>query len=146
MAAATRSEAIVMKRIAALVLALFIPVAALAANADMDEAAKAAGSWLLLVDAGDYAQSWKIAGTFFQRHVTEVQWQADAKAARDPMGAVVARKVAGVSFATTLPGAPDGRYAVVTFDSKFANKAAATETVAMAMEGGSWKIIGYHVR
>lgn len=41
---------------------------------------------------------------------------------------------------------PDGRYVVLTFDTKFANKSAATETVAMVMEGGNWKPAGYHVR
>jgi hypothetical protein len=146
MAAATRPEATAVKRIAALVLVVFIPVAALAAEADRNDASKAARSWLMLVDTGDYAQSWRTADPFLQSHVTEAQWETAAKTARDPLGAVVARKVAGVSFATTLPGAPDGRYAVVTFDTKFANKAAATETVAMAMEGGVWKVVGYHVR
>ena len=130
----------------AIVLALVIPVAAAAADAGRDKAVEAAKAWLALVDAGDYAQSWKAASTLFQSHVTEAQWEANAKAARDPFGAVVARKVAGTSFSTTLPGAPDGQYAVVTFDTKFVNKAAGTETIALAMDAGSWKAAGYHVR
>jgi hypothetical protein len=35
---------------------------------------------------------------------------------------------------------------VVTFDTKFANKAAAVETVALARDRGSWKAAGYYVR
>jgi hypothetical protein len=62
------------------------------------------------------------------------------------MGRVTARYIASVNFASTLPGAPDGHYAVITFDTKFANKAAAVETMAMVMDGGSWKAAGYHVR
>lgn len=135
-----------MKYVAAIILALVIPVAASAASAGREEATAAAKSWLALVDTGGYAQSWKTASPLFESHVTEAQWAAAAKAARDPLGAVVTRNVAGVDFATTLPGAPDGQYAVVTFDTKFADKAAATETVALAMDGGSWKTAGYHVR
>lgn len=135
-----------MKYLAVFLLALFIPVAGLAAGVDTQKATDAAKSWLALIDHNNYAQSWKESGALFQSHVTEAQWESAAKAARDPMGPVVTRNVAGVSLAATLPGAPDGQYAVVTFDTKFANKAAAVETMAMAMDGGSWKAVGYHVR
>lgn len=135
-----------MKYVAAFMLALFIPVAGLAANTDTQKATEAAKSWLALIDQNNYAQSWKEAGALFQSHVTEAQWESAARAARSPMGALVARNVAGVNLATTLPGAPDGQYAVVTFDTKFANKAAAVETMAMAMDGGIWRAVGYHVR
>jgi hypothetical protein len=135
-----------MRYIAAIVLALLIPVAAWAVEADTQKATEAARSWLALVDANDYAQSWKSASTLLQSHVTEAQWESAGKAARDPLGPVVARNVASVDFTATLPGAPDGQYVVVQFDTKFANKAAATETIAMAMDGGSWKTAGYHVR
>jgi hypothetical protein len=123
-----------------------IPVVALAADADKGQAIEAAKSWVGLVDAGGYAQSWKSASPLFQSHVTEAQWAAAAKATRDPLGPVVTRNVAGADFAATLPGAPDGQYAVVTFDTKFANKAAAVETVALARDRGSWKAAGYYVR
>lgn len=135
-----------MKYVAAVLLALLIPVAALAADAGTQKATDAAKSWLALIDENDYAQSWNTASALFQSHVTEAQWEAAAKAARGPMGSVVARNVASVDFATTLPGAPDGQYAVVTFDTKFANKAAAVERMVMAMDGGSWRAAGYHVR
>lgn len=135
-----------MKYLAAILLALLMPVSALAANADSQKAADAAKSWLALIDANDYAQSWNAASTLFQSHITASEWEVAAKAARGPMGPLVVRNVASVNFASTLPGAPDGQYAVVTFDTKFANKAAAVETMAMAMDGGSWKTAGYHVR
>ena len=135
-----------MKYVAAVVLALLIPVAALGADLNTQKATDSAKTWLALVDVGDYAQSWKTSSTLFQSHVTEAQWETAVRAARAPFGPVVARNVAGVDFATTLPGAPDGQYAVLTFDTKFANKAAAIETIAMAMDGSSWKTAGYHVR
>ena len=135
-----------MKYFSAVVLALFIPVAALGAGTDTRNAADAAKSWLGLVDASNYAQSWKSASSLFQSHVTEAQWEAAAKAARTPLGPIVARKLVSTESAATLPGAPDGHCVVLTFDTKFAHKAAAVETMAMALDGGSWKTAGYHVR
>jgi hypothetical protein len=134
------------KHLAAVVLALLIPVAALAADVDKQKATNAAKFWLSAVDANEYARSWKAASAFLESHVTEAQWETAAKAARDPMGPVIARNIAAVDFTTTLPGAPDGKYVVVKFDTKFANKAAAIETITMVMEGGRWKTAGYYVR
>lgn len=135
-----------MKFVATLVLALLIPAVTFAADADRQKAIDAATSWLALVDSGNYAQSWKTAGALFQTHVTETQWTAGAEATRGPLGAVMARDVSSIDFSTTLPGAPDGRYAVILFDTTFAKKASAIEAIVMAMEGGSWRAIGYHVR
>jgi hypothetical protein len=135
-----------MKYVATFVLAFLFPVVAWAANVDTQKATDAAKSWLALVDANDYAQSWNTASTFLQSHVTEAQWETAGKAARDPMGAVVARNLARADFTTTLPGAPDGQYVVVSFNTKFANKAAATETITMVKGGDSWKAAGYYVK
>ena len=64
-----------MKYFAVLVFALLIPVAAQAADADTQNAIDAAKSWLMLVDANDYAQSWNTASTFLQSRITEAQWE-----------------------------------------------------------------------
>lgn len=132
--------------LAALVLALLIPAVAFAGDTDRQKATDAATSWLALVESNNFAQSWNTAGAPFQRQITQAQWEAAVEATRGALGAVVACDLAGIDFSGTLPGAPDGQYAVVIFDTKFASKSAAIEAVAMAMEGGSWKAIGYHVR
>src|SRR5579863_7368500 len=135
-----------MKYVAAVVLALLIPVAARSADLDRQKATESAKSWLELIDAGEYAQSWKAASTLFKSHIPTAQWESAVKAARGPLGPVVARNPAGTDFETALPGAPDGQYAVVKFDTKFTDKAAASETVTMAMDGDVWKTAGYYVR
>jgi hypothetical protein len=134
-----------MKLLLAVFFALLMPAAALAASADQP-AIDAAKAWLVLVDADNYAQSWNAASQFLQSRVTEAQWETVGKAARDPLGAMVARNVASVKFNSTLPGAPDGHYALVEFNSQFAHKAAATESVVLTMEGGVWKTAGYFIK
>ena len=133
-----------MKLLAALVLALSLPFAAQAADAGKPDVAAAA--WLALVDAGDYGASWTQASTLMQGHVTQAQWQAAASAARDPLGSVVSRRVTSVKATDTLPGVPDGHYAVLTYATTFAHKASATETVTMVEDGDVWKTAGYFIR
>lgn len=135
-----------MKYLAAVVLALLISGTAMSADLDRQKATASAKSWLALIDAGNYAQSWKAASTLFKGHITGAQWESAVKAARGPLGPVMARNPAGIDFETTLPGAPDGQYAVIKFDTRFRDKAAASETVTMAMDGGNWKTAGYYVR
>jgi hypothetical protein len=59
------------KHLAAVVLALLIPVAALAADVDKQKATNAAKFWLSAVDANEYARSWKAASAFLESHVTD---------------------------------------------------------------------------
>lgn len=134
-----------MKLIAAFVCALMIPASAMAAAGD-PQATAAAQSWLALVDANDYAQSWNTSSKLMQSHVTEAQWETAGKAARDPLGPMVARSVTRVEFASTLAGLPDGQYAIVHFSTQFAHKASAVENVTVMMDGGTWKAAGYYIK
>ena len=48
---------------------------------------------------------------------------------------------------TSLPGAPDGEYVVIQFDTSFTNKKVAVETVTpMKDEDGIWRVSGYYVK
>jgi hypothetical protein len=44
------------------------------------------------------------------------------KAVRKPLGKVISREVKSKSHHTSLPGAPDGEYVVIQFDTSFENK------------------------
>lgn len=119
------------------------------AHAESPEALaqKAAESWLKLVDAGQYAESWDAAAPVFKGAVTKEQWKQAAGAARTPLGALVSRTLKSRQLTHTLPGAPDGFYVVIQYDAVFKNKAAAVETVtAVRADGTIWKVVGYFVR
>lgn len=48
---------------------------------------------------------------------------------------------------TQLPGAPDGEYAVIQFETSFANKKSAIETVTpMKDPDGKWRVSGYFIK
>ena len=128
-------------------LALLATLAA-AHAADSDQPAiDAANAWLALVDAGKYGDSWTTAASLFKKAVTKEQWTAQAQAARQPLGALVSRKVSTRTTATSLPGAPDGQYVVIQYESVFANKKRAVETVTPMLEpDGTWHVSGYYIK
>jgi hypothetical protein len=62
------------------------------------------------------------------------------------LGGVSSRVLKSATKSRSLPGAPDGEYVVVQFQTSFANKAAATETVVLSHEASGWKVDGYFIR
>ena len=103
--------------------------------------------WIAGIDAGKYAQSWKDAAKFFQTAITESGWISALEAVRKPLGAVKSRKIRDLKKANALPGAPDGEYVVIQFDTSFGAKEKAVETVTFMLEkDGSWRATGYFIR
>ena len=65
---------------------------------------------------------------------------------RRPIGDVVSRELRDLSYMTELPGATDGQYVVIQFDTVFENKQAAIETVTSMLEdNGNWRVAGYYI-
>ncbi len=138
-------------RTQALVVVLALLLAGAFASADDKEAIGkaqvAARSWLALTDGAKYGQSWDEAASLFKSAVTRAGWEKAVKGVRSPLGTVVSRKVQSATFTRTLPGAPDGEYVVIRFETQFQNKAAAIETVTpMREKDGSWRVSGYFIR
>jgi Protein of unknown function (DUF4019) len=107
----------------------------------------AAESWLKLVDAGNYVQSWEETSASFKASITKKDWEQRLKGVRDPLGAVNSRKVKAAKHMTHLPGAPDGEYVVIQYDASFANKKDSVETVTPMLEkDGQWRVTGYYIR
>lgn len=114
---------------------------------DREAAAEsAARAWLSSVDGGEYVESWRTAGALFRNQLTPEAWAHAASGVRAPLGALRARSVKDVRYASSLPGVPDGEYVVLRFDSAFANKAVALETVTTVSEEGGWRVVGYFIR
>jgi hypothetical protein len=111
------------------------------------EAIDAANEWLALVDEGDYTGSWNNTAAFFKAAVKKEQWHEQMKTFRAPLGSLVARKVKAKQYTTSLPGAPDGEYVVIQYQTSFENKKRAVETVTpMKDEDGKWRVSGYYIK
>src|SRR5690606_26485494 len=56
-------------------------------------------------------------------------------------------RVQSMNYATELPGAPDGEYVVLEYETTFERKKKGAERVVMMKEpDGSWRTAGYYVR
>jgi hypothetical protein len=134
----------VLLAVAAFVVGSFASVPARAGGSNRAEVA--AERWLGLIDTGHYVASWKQAAPLFQARVTAAGWKSALRTARLPFGKVLARRVTTETLARSLPGVPDGHYAVIRFHTDFAHKAQAGETVTMDRVAGKWRPIGYFVQ
>ncbi|TNF91236.1 MAG: DUF4019 domain-containing protein [Gammaproteobacteria bacterium] len=105
-----------------------------------------AGKWLALVDGGQYQESWERAASLFKQQVNAEQWSQALAAARTPLGALVSRQLLSAAYETSLPGAPDGEYVILQFQTRFKNKKSAIETVTPMMDNGNWRVSGYYIR
>lgn len=87
------------------------------------------------------------AAAYFKKAVDQPGWQKQLDAARTPLGKLISRTLKSAKYATSLPGAPDGEYVVIQFDTSFQNKQSAVETVTPMKEpDGRWRVSGYVIR
>jgi hypothetical protein len=83
----------------------------------------------------------------FKDRVSVDEWEQQVSGVRESLGELVSRKFKSAEYVTTLPGAPDGKYVVLQYDSSFAHKKAAIETVTPMMDkDGQWRVSGYYIK
>lgn len=126
-------------------------LAANVAVADNDDTIRSAqtvaSSWLELADQGKFEDTWLQASSLFQAAISQADWQRSLGAVRTPLKELLSRRLESAQFYETLPGAPDGEYVVLTFNSSFTRKVTAVETVTvMKDEDGSWRVSGYFIK
>ena len=110
-------------------------------------ALQAADAWLRLVDSGQYAESWEEAAEFFRNAVSQENWQRSTEVFRKPLGTLVSRELKATQYTTSAPGAPDGQYVIIQYNTNFANKKSAVETVTPMMDkDGKWRVSGYFIK
>lgn len=107
----------------------------------------AAEKWLTLIDFANYEESWNQAASIFKAHVSLDEWKSSAKAVQESLGTVLSRALKSKEYFTELPGAPDGEYVVMQYETTFENKQNGTETVTpMKDKDGEWRVSGYFVK
>jgi len=122
------------------------PPADAASETDDDEVVAESKKWLGLIDAGKAGAAWDRADASLRASVTRAKWIDGIVALRKPYGRLKAREMLQVARAHSLPGLPDGDYAIIQFDTEFANGRHATEMVTWTLTGTSWRVAGYQIR
>ncbi len=125
------------------VLLLLTSIASFAQSSE-DLGRHAAERWIVLVDDQQYDQSWKEAAKLFQSSLSIEQWQKEAAERRSQIGSKNSRKLKDLKTTTSAKGLPAGQYVVVKYQSSFAKKKNATETVVAVVEpDGAWRVAAY---
>ena len=138
-------------RILTLVCALALFAGAPSPGSADDEAVgqarTSAKKWLALLDAQDYDGTWAAAGELLKAAVPQEEWSRKMSVTLGPLGKVKSRAVRSSEHSRTMPGAPDGEYVVIQFDTSFESKQTALENVVMRKQSDeSWKVAGYRIR
>jgi DNA-binding CsgD family transcriptional regulator len=122
------------------------PPAAVAPSAADAPAVGAARDWLALLDGQRWEESWRKASPLFSSKISAAEWASTAQSLRQPLGQVRSRSLLTVTRTGSLPGAPAGEYEVTQFQTDFAHRDGAVETIILAREGGAWRVAGYFMR
>jgi hypothetical protein len=135
----------------ALGLIVFVPLSVAAKETEHEEAEKkaveSADTWLPLVDQEKYGDAWDSAAAYLKNAVSRDDFIRALTGARKPLGEMKSRKLKSKEYRTSLPGAPDGEYVVIQFDTSFENKQSAVETITpMLDKDGTWKVSGYFIK
>ncbi len=117
-----------------------------AENPESPESKASANVFLSAVDAGEWRESWNIAGEFFQDGSSAAEWAEIIEPLRGPLGEVEERRLVSVQKTATLPGAPEGEYEILQFQTKFAGRSdLAVETLVMLNSADGYKLTGYFI-
>lgn len=131
----------------AFILSVLIAYSSIAQDSKTAAAIMAAEEFLLLVDTNQYAQSWDGASSFFKSQVPKETWVKQISSLRPAFGKVTDRQIINAQFVKELPGAPDGQYVVIQYDTSFENKRTAVETITpMLDKDGKWRVSGYFIK
>jgi len=136
-----------MKNAIAIIILLTAFSPCYASEDEIPQAVEAAQTWLALIDTAAFGDSWEAAAEYFKNAVPKKTWEQQLKAVRGPLGELVSRELKQTQYTTSLPGAPDNEYVVITFETSFKNKKEAVETVTPLKENdGIWRVSGYFIK
>lgn len=109
-------------------------------------AQKVALAWLENVDAGGYGTSWDDAADLFRKAVTRENWEKTLGTVRTPLGAPGPRKIRAVNYTRSIPGAPEGEYVVIQYQTMFGERSVLETVTPMKEADGRWRVSGYLIR
>ncbi|CAB1065470.1 hypothetical protein D1BOALGB6SA_10267 [Olavius sp. associated proteobacterium Delta 1] len=129
------------------ILGLCFSYSSIASEEKEEKAVAAAQTWLALIDEGKYGESWEKAAVYFKNALSKEKWEQMLTAVRKPLGKLYSRELISKTYKNSLPGAPDGEYVVIQFQTSFENKKSGVETVTPMLDGGvEWRVTGYYIK
>src|SRR5262245_19948355 len=127
-----------------LILAAILVVSSAAWAGPDDAPRAAAASWMAIHQSGDYAKAWDQAGPLLKGKLTKQEWIDASERIALFNGKVLSRTIKSVEVVDRLPGFPEGKHAIVEFDTQFAANGTKVEVMVLGLEpDGVWRVSAY---
>lgn len=104
----------------------------------------AAIEWLNLIDSQQYSASWDNSGSLFRSQISKTDWVDAVSTARKSVGQLESRQLTSAKSMASLPNVPNGKYAVIQYQSVFSSTHA-TETITLSKSSSGWNVVGYYI-
>jgi hypothetical protein len=98
------------------------------------------------LDHGRYSDSYAYTGMLIRAQLDRDAFSRQIEKTRAGTGAMLTRNLIDAGFTTSVPGAPEGQYVVLHYDTSFANRQEAVETLTLAFAKGYWRVSGYYIK
>jgi hypothetical protein len=121
-----------------------MPKALASAEDQLDQAVTASKTWVSLIDAGQYEESYAFGCDEMHDKVAQDRWVTVLKALRTPWGPVVSRKQISHIYKPNGVSGLEGECMVITYDTSFKGMNPAMEVVVLRWEDGKWRGAGYN--
>lgn len=104
----------------------------------------AAAEELILIDRGHFGQCWDRAAAVLKAKQSREQWLDYLKKHRQPLGSLHYRKLIFSRLTDRLPGGEPGEYLVLRYQSSFAHRQLAFESLTLQRgSDGVWRLADY---
>jgi hypothetical protein len=114
--------------------------------AEEQAAERQALGFLGYLDHERFADSYAYTGMLIRSQLDRNAFAKQLEKARAGTGALLSRELTHASYATTVPGAPEGQYVVLEYNAAFANRQEAVETLTLSLAKGYWRVNGYYIK
>jgi hypothetical protein len=115
-------------------------------QAEEQAAQRQALGFLGYLDQGRFADSYDYTGMLIRTSLDRETFAQKLESARSGTGPLVSRNLIDASYATTVPGAPEGQYVILHYATSFANRQDTLETVTLAFAKSYWRVSGYYIK
>ena len=106
-------------------------------------ARKVAESWLPLLDAQEYGESWEELSPIVKRTLRKEHWEIGLTELRTPLGKLKSRRFFSTDYTRSLKGHPKREGVLVRFMSHFENGSILESVGTIHDKDGKWRVTAY---
>ena len=133
-------------KICLITLLCFICLVFSAQQAFAQDAQTAADSWLQLIDAKQYDQSWTASSQGLKNMFNQFAWGIRTQALKAPYGNLETRTLVNTESKSSIENLPAANYIVLTYNSKYSLEEVTEEVILKEAAPDQWNVLLYNIK